>query len=257
MGVDVVIQTLGDKFQDYREEIAGDSFNFGPVIQADKVKYFCFHHSVTPQTAKTDGNWKAECDYIAKEHLERRQEGYTGVGYRFIICSDGTVAYVGDLSHGGAAVRYHNDEIISACLVGDFTKEVPTDAQIDSAHKLADWFINNMPQYPLIDSWDKIIGHKDAAVIYHQPAIATACPGLGWGGLNAPNNELKWRIETDTRYTPQPSVQSPDTIAELEQLRKENDELKIQLQQLRDENANKLKGFVSAIVEAAQKAQIQ
>ena len=47
------------------------------------------------------------------------------------------------------------------------------------------------------------------------------------------------------------------SIAELEQIRKENDELKIQLQQLRDENANKLKGFVSAIVEAAQKAQIQ
>lgn len=193
--VELNIPPLGNRFVDYRQDILGDSYNWGPVLNASQVKYFCFHHSVTPQTAKNDGNWKAECDRIASEHVNGN--GWGGVGYRFIICSNGVVAYVGDLSHGGSAVANHNDTIISACMVGDFTKELPTDAQIQSAHDLADWFINNMPQYPLINNWDtSVIGHKDAATIFNEPAIATACPGSSWP------NDMKWRIKTNTIYTP-------------------------------------------------------
>lgn len=105
MPVNLTIPELGDKFQDHRDTIPGDSYNWGPVINPNDIKYFAIHHSVTPQTAKNDGNWKAECDRIANEHLAR---GWAGVGYRFIICSDGTVAYVGDLSHVGAAVTNNN-----------------------------------------------------------------------------------------------------------------------------------------------------
>lgn len=202
--VELSIPTLGNRFVDYREGILGDSYNWGPTLQADKVKYFAFHHSVTPQTAKNDGNWKAECDRIASEHVNGN--GWGGVGYRFIICSNGVVAYVGDLSHGGSAVANHNDVIISACMIGDFTKQLPTDKQIQSAHDLADWFINHMPQYPLINDWDKsVIGHKDAAVIFNDPSIATACPGSSWP------NDMKWRIKTGTVYTPQP-VPTPPVV---------------------------------------------
>lgn len=195
MTVELNIPTLGNRFVDYRQDILGDSFNWGPIINANLVKYFAFHHSVTPQTAKNDGNWKAECDRIAQEHVNGN--GWGGVGYRFIICSDGTVAYVGDLSHGGSAVKNHNDSIFSACMIGDFTKELPTDKQIQSAHDLADWFINNMPQYPLIKSFDEnVIGHKDAAIIFKEPLIATACPGSSWP------NDMKERIKNNIIYTP-------------------------------------------------------
>lgn len=211
MEVNLQIPTLGDNFQDYRQDIPGDSFTWGPVIEADKVRYFAFHHSVTEQTAKNDGNWEAECDLIANEHLA---EGWGGVGYRFIICSDGTVAYVGDLSHGGSAVAGNNDIIFSACLVGDFTKELPTAAQIDSAHKLQNWFVNNMPQYPLIDSPDAIIGHKDAVELLNLPgATPTACPGPAW---RDPNDSLRDRIlndKFDGYPDPQPEgVQSTPAI---------------------------------------------
>jgi len=205
MGIDLSIPTLGDKFQDYRDPILGDSYNWGPTIIANQVKYFAFHHSVTPQTAKDDGDWKAECDLIAQEHVNGN--GWGGVGYRIIICSDGTVAYVGDLSHGGSAVAGNNDIIFSACLVGDFTKELPTAIQIDSAHKLADFFINKMPQYPLIDSWDKVIGHQDAFALLHlQGATPTECPGNNW---RTQGDSLRERI-IDNNYSsypdPQPSV---------------------------------------------------
>lgn len=206
MPVDIKIPELGNKFQDYRKDIPGDSFNWGPIINASKVKYFAFHHSVTPQTAKTDGNWKKECDRIANEHLAR---GWDGVGYRFIICSDGTVAYVGDLSHGGSAVTGNNDIIFSACLVGDFTKELPTAAQVHSAFLLQKFFRTSMPAYPLIDKEDSIIGHQDAySVLKLAGATPTACPGSNWRA----DGGLRWRFLND-KYTgypdPQPTVSIP------------------------------------------------
>src|SRR3990167_2213877 len=120
MAVNIQIPDLGDKYKDYRDEIPGDSYNWGPVINATQISSLTIHHSVTAQTAKNDGNWKAECDKIANLHLAK---GWGGVGYRFIICSDGTVVYVGDLSHGGSAVLNKNNVMFSACFLVYFTKE--------------------------------------------------------------------------------------------------------------------------------------
>ena len=208
MPVSLKISELGDKFQDYRDPIPGDSYNWGPVITPTNIKYFAIHHSVTKQTAKTDGNWKAECDQVANLHLNR---GWDGVGYRFIICSDGTVAYVGDLSHGGSAVGGNNHIIFSACLIGDFTKELPTASQVHSAHVLAKFFLTQMPQYPNLNNWDQVIGHQDAANLLKLPgAEPTACPGSNW---RTPGDNLRDRIINDMWQgypDPQPSgTQTP------------------------------------------------
>lgn len=206
MAVDLKIPSLGNKFQDYRQGIPGDSYNWGPVIDASKVKYFAFHHSVTAQTAKNDGNWKAECDKIANLHLG---QGWGGVGYRFIIASDGTVAYVGDLSHGGSAVGGNNHIIFSACLVGDFTRELPTAAQVHSAYLLQKFFREELPQYPLIEAESSIIGHQDAYSILHLTgAEPTACPGSNWRA----DGGLRWRYLNDKFQgypNPQPSNVTP------------------------------------------------
>lgn len=204
MPVNLAIPTLGSKFQDYRDEIYGDSYQWGPIINASKIEYFTIHHSVTPQTAKNDGNWKAECDRIAREHVDGNHWG--GVGYRFIICSDGTVAYVGDLSRGGSAVTGNNDIMFSACLIGDFTKELPTAYQVYSAHILCDWFINHMPQYPRINNWANIIGHQDTYSLLHLPwATPTACPGSNW---KTQGDNLYSRIQNNS-FVGYPDPQPP------------------------------------------------
>jgi len=218
MAVNVQIPILGDKYQDYRMGIPGDSYNWGPVVNAKDIQYFALHHSVTAQTAKNDGNWRAEADKIANLHLNRTYVGadgktYTwqGVGYRFIICSDGTVAYVGDLSHGGSAVGGNNHIIFSACLIGDFTKELPTAAQVHSAHILCDWFINKMPQYPGISGWDKIIGHQDANKLLHlSGAEATACPGSNWRVAGDSLRERVINDHFDGYPNPQPTWALPE-----------------------------------------------
>lgn len=207
MPVNIQIPLLGEKFKDYRDDIPGDSYNWGPAINAGKVKYFAFHHSVTVQTAKNDKDWKKECNAIANLHINGR--GWDGVGYRFIICSDGTVAYVGDLSHGGSAIGGNNDIIFSACFVGDFTKELPTAVQVHSAHLLAKHFLTAMPQYPLIDTWDDVIGHRDAAELLKLPgAEPTACPGSNW---RVAGDNLRSRIIND-RWQGYPKPEPIGTI---------------------------------------------
>ncbi len=207
MAVDIKIPELGNKFQDYRQAILGDSFTFGPTINAQLVKYFAFHHSVTKQTAKNDGNWKAECDVIANLHV--KGNGWAGIGYRFVICSDGTVAYVGDLARGGAAVTGNNHQIFSACFVGDFTKELPTAIQVYSAHLLQKFFRTKLPQYPLIDAESSIIGHRDAAELLKlSGATPTACPGSNW---RTAGDNLRSRILANN-FKGYPNPQPPSSV---------------------------------------------
>ncbi len=213
MSVNLKIPELGNKFQDYRDEIPGDSYGWGLAIKPTDIRYLTIHHSVTKQTAKVDGDWKKECNVIANEHIkpvEQGGRGWGGVGYRFIICSDGTIAYVGDLEASGSAVGDHNDITFSACMVGDFTKELPTAAQVHSAHLLAKFFLTQMPAYPNLNDWTDVVGHKEFAVIFNQPQWATACPGSNW---KVAGDNLYSRIVSDKWQgypDPQPSgIQIP------------------------------------------------
>lgn len=186
---------LGDLYIDYRDDILGDSYNWGPVIKPGDVKYFTFHHSVTKQ----EGNWKAQCDVLAKIHVNGN--GWGGIGYRFVITSDGKIVQVGDLSHGGSAVANYNNIMFSACFIGDFTKQLPTAAQVHSAHLLAKFFLTQTPEYSQLDSWDDIKGHKEFN--------STACPGSAW---KVAGDNLYDRIKNDKWQgypNPQPAVSTP------------------------------------------------
>jgi hypothetical protein len=239
MAVDLSIPDLGSKFKDYRDDILGNSYTWGPVINANRIDAFTFHHSVTKPT----GNWKAECDLIAKLHVEGNKWG--GIGYRFVICSDGTVVYVGDLSHGGSAVANHNDHMFSAVLVGDFTKHLPTDAQIDSAHKLAKFFLTQMPQYPNLASWDQIKGHKD-----FNP---TACPGSSWP------NDMRDRIINNIPYTPAPtpppapSDPHKDCQAEIKRLNAETKILRDRIKELEAQEPERHQSLVPQLKDLVNK----
>ena len=182
MPVKLFIPELGNLFIDDRDRCPGDSYTMGPIINPNDIQYFTFHHSVTAQTAKNDGDWKKEVDVIGNLHIPR----FGGIGYRFIIASSGHVLYVGDLSRGGAAVADKNNIMFSACLVGDFTKELPTASQIHSAHLLAKYFLDNLSAYPQLDSWDDIKGHKN-----FNP---TTCPSPNWEGVS---DSLRNRIVGD------------------------------------------------------------
>ena len=172
------------KWHDYRKDIWGDSFNWNWVRLWKQLKYVVMHHSVTKHEATPDD--------IALLHKAR---GWAGIGYHFVITKDGMVHYVGDISTARANVANMNEQVIGVCLVGDFTKHLPSDEQIRSAHDLCKFFFFEAPSLPTLKEWDQLVGHKNLD--------ATACPGLSWPV------DMRDRIIKRLIYTPQPTPTPP------------------------------------------------
>lgn len=163
--IDLSVPALGEKFVDIRETIPGDSFNWSWVRPLSQVNYLAIHHTAGPSSQTPD--------QIALFHIN--SNGWGGVGYHFLIASDGTVYYVGDISTARANVSNLNDQVLGICLIGNFTSgNSPTNEQYDSAHRLCDFFINNYPALLNLTSWDSVRGHKEL------PGQSTTCPGDNW-----------------------------------------------------------------------------
>lgn len=172
------------KWHDYREKIWGDSFNWSWNRKPSEVKYLVIHHTVTSHDATPDD--------IALLHKAR---GWAGVGYHFIIDKAGVVHYVGDVGTARANVLDMNEKVIGISLIGDFTKHLPSDEQILSAHDLCAWFLEQKAVWPNFKSWEEnVVGHKELQ--------ATQCPGNDWRETaSSLYNRIKGRIP----YTPQPT----------------------------------------------------
>lgn len=176
------------KFTDYRFDVWGDSFGWYRTRTWETIKYIVFHHSVTTPTP----NPKSDVDYIAEIHKRR---GWAGIGYHFVVTSDGMVWYVGDISVQRANVADKNHLVIGVCLVGDFTQGNPTDDQILSSHDLAKYLISEVPALINVKNkgWDAVVGHKELQ--------STQCPGTYWQGVD---DSIYNRIVGRIPYTPQP-----------------------------------------------------
>lgn len=162
---DLTIVSLGSKFIDIRDSIPGDSFNWSWIRPFSVVKYLAIHHSASPDTQTPSE--------IANYHINDNSWG--GIGYHFVITKDGVVYYAGDIATARANVSNLNDQVIGICLIGNFMEgRIPTNEQIDSAHKLCDFFINNYPDLVNLNSWNVVMGHKEL------PGQSTACPGDSW-----------------------------------------------------------------------------
>lgn len=168
------------KWHDYRQGIWGDSFNWSWVRPWNQLQGILIHHTVTKHDATPDD--------IALLHKAR---GWGGIGYHFVITKDGVVHYVGDISTARAHVANKNEKFIGITLVGDFTKHLPSDDQIISAHDLCKFFLTQTPSLPTLNNWNQVKGHKDEQ--------ATACPGTSWP------HDMRDRIINRIPYTPAPT----------------------------------------------------
>lgn len=162
--IDLNILSLGNKFVDLRDQIPGDSYNWSWVRSLSEVNFLAIHHSASDNQTPQD---------IANFHINNN--GWGGIGYHFVIDKNGVVFYVGDISTARANVANLNEQVLGICLIGNFTKaQVPTQEQLDSAHKLCEFFIKNYDDLANVTSWDKVRGHKEL------PGQSTNCPGDNW-----------------------------------------------------------------------------
>lgn len=118
-------------------------------------------------------------------HGWHRGQGWLGIGYQFVIRSDGTIergrAEWSIGSHSGPGA---NGDSIGVCLTGDFTKHPPAEQQMLALVELIKYLRGKYGNL-------SVIGHKDV--------MATACPGhmFAWTELHkrleGTNMADKWK----------------------------------------------------------------
>ena len=104
----------------------------------------------------------------AEIHAWHLAKGWAGIGYHFVIRKNGSIERARPLemigAHAGPEVNGHS---IGICLTGDFMKEEPTAAQIESLISLLAW-LNQIYAASNPQGLD---------VKLHREVGATACPG--------------------------------------------------------------------------------
>ncbi|MDD5019130.1 MAG: N-acetylmuramoyl-L-alanine amidase [Candidatus Omnitrophica bacterium] len=149
-----------------------------PLFRSGKWRYIVVHHSVTD-----------EGDATSLDRIHRRRGFDRGLGYHFVIDHgsgtrrDGQIEasprWVKQMDGAHCRAGGMNDCGIGICVVGDFTREQPTRAQMDSLVLL----VNTLREYYHIPV-SRVIRHKDA------PGARTECPGNSF-----PWQEFKRRLK--------------------------------------------------------------
>jgi N-acetyl-anhydromuramyl-L-alanine amidase AmpD len=106
-------------------------------------------------------------------------QGWSGIGYHFVIRRNGNIERGRELSAiGSHSGPKGNGDSVGVCLTGNFEIDKPTAAQINSLVWLITRYLE--PRYGSL----QVVGHSDV--------MATACPGK-----NFPWAELRKRLEDD------------------------------------------------------------
>ena len=103
---------------------------------------------------------------VAEIDASHKGQGWTCIGYHYVIRKDGTVEQGRPHWTVGAHAYGHNSHTIGIHVCGNFEEAEPTDAQIES---LAILLANLCTDYGLPIDRDHIVGHREL--------MSTACPG--------------------------------------------------------------------------------
>ena len=102
----------------------------------------------------------------AEIDASHKAQGWTCIGYHYVIRKDGTVEEGRPHWTVGAHAYGHNSHTIGIHVCGNFEEAEPTDEQIESTAML---LANLCTDYGLPIDRDHIVGHREL--------MATACPG--------------------------------------------------------------------------------
>ena len=165
-----------------------------PLYNRKATNRIVVHHSVSdPMTsAETIHQW----------HLDK---GWSGIGYHYVIRSDGSIQTGRGIDYQGAHTYNYNDDGIGICLSGNFMSAPPTEAQIQSLVELIRYI--------------KGVYKKDLLLQRHKDLNPTACPGdmfpmdrvLQMLSEPIPNNTLIQRALDNKLITQAHDVKEPAT----------------------------------------------
>ena len=136
--------------------IAETRLQFGPMDTRFITNAIVIHHI---------GNTNADVP-AAEVHRWHLANGWSGIGYHYVIRKDGTIERGRPREAVGAHALGQNKHTLGINIVGNFETAYPTQAQLDSASVLMAALCS---LYGISPSFSTIMGHRDLN--------ETACPG--------------------------------------------------------------------------------
>ena len=133
------------------------TYHAGNLKTREATDMIVLHHTGNPSD---DDLSAAEID------ASHKGQGWTCIGYHYVIRKDGTVEQGRPHWTVGAHAYEENAHTIGIHVCGNFEEAVPTDEQIES---LAMLLANLCTDYGLPIDRDHIVGHREL--------MSTACPG--------------------------------------------------------------------------------
>ena len=140
-----------------RANIKKTYLNFSSLDNRPKTDKIVIHHTGNP----TDDNLSA----IAI-HSSHQAQGWSGIGYHYVVRKDGTVEEGRPHWTIGAHAYGDNSHTIGIHVCGNFEIGQPTDAQIESLAML----ISGL-------AYDQGLPINDQTVVAHRDLMPTACCG--------------------------------------------------------------------------------
>jgi hypothetical protein len=125
-----------------------------PLRALEDIRYLVVHH--------TGASGEATVQAIAEEHV--RVNDWPGIGYHFVIDTDGTAYRTQDLTVVSHHARQFNPASVGIALVGDLSTALPTAEQIESTAGLLAALLREL-------------GLPATSVRGHREMVATPCPG--------------------------------------------------------------------------------
>ena len=140
-----------------RVSVIDYGLSFSSLTPREGTNIIVIHHTGNPY----DDDLSAE-----QIHASHQAQGWSGIGYHFVIRKDGSIELGRpDWSIGAHAYGFNSDSIgIHVC--GNFDQAEPTKAQLDALPQL---IADICDAYGLIAADTIVVGHRDL--------MATACPG--------------------------------------------------------------------------------
>lgn len=140
-----------------RVSVIDYGLSFSSLTPREGANRIVIHHTGNPY----DDDLSAE-----QIHASHQAQGWSGIGYHFVIRKDGSIELGRpDWSIGAHAYGFNSDSIgIHVC--GNFDQAEPTKAQLDALPQL---IADICDAYGLIAADTIVVGHRDL--------MATACPG--------------------------------------------------------------------------------
>ncbi|WP_288838740.1 peptidoglycan recognition family protein [uncultured Megasphaera sp.] len=102
----------------------------------------------------------------AEIHQWHLQNGWSGIGYHFVIHKDGSIEQGRPMDVIGAHCHRYNADSVGICSVGNFQQYYPTESQLATAAKLIAYVCS---VYGLTPDKQTVFGHRDLN--------DTECPG--------------------------------------------------------------------------------